>query len=197
MTDPKLSGDNPHFRSKFVPLDEVLAACVTPCLDAGLFVSQGVFGEYVVTTVHDASGSVVLGEYPVTANADPQKFMAGVTYAARKSLMLAFGFRGDEDDDGNTAAKPAEKPEAKAKAEADKPKPSVSVGRLKSIAALMKSVSYDKDDIAAVTAELFGEPVDSQHMTNAQADALVKHLTALMESRAAAVVSDLGAEEVE
>lgn len=108
MTDPKMSGSNPHFKSKFVPLDEVLTAVVEPCLAAGLFVSQGLEAGELVTSVHDDTDTAILGRYPISPNSDPQKFMAAVTYAARKSLMLAFSFRGDEDDDGNTAAKKPE-----------------------------------------------------------------------------------------
>lgn len=113
MKDPRKSGDNPHFRSKFVPRDEVLDAIMEPLLSQGLFLSQGIFDGNMVTTVTLGVTSMRLGEYPIAPNSDAQKYLAACTYASRGSLMLAFGLAGDEDDDGNTAAaKPAAKSEA-------------------------------------------------------------------------------------
>jgi hypothetical protein len=118
MKDPRMSGDNPHFRSKFVPRDEVLDV-VIPALSAeGVFLTQGAFGDRMVTSAHKGAESVVLGEYPLPQQSDPQKFLAACTYASRGSLMLAFALAGDADDDGNTAAEPEPEPEPQ-KASAD------------------------------------------------------------------------------
>lgn len=121
MKDPRLSGDNPHFRSKFVPRDEVLDVVVPVLLDEGILLSQGIFDGMLATTVHGHGESLVLGEYPLPPMTDPQKHLAACTYASRGSLMLAFALAGDPDDDGNAAsAKSEPKPDmAKMKAQFD------------------------------------------------------------------------------
>jgi hypothetical protein len=104
MADPRMTGSNPHFQSRFVPRDEVLDAVLPPLAESGVWLSQGVESAELVTTVHGHGESLVLGRYPLPAATDPQKFMAACTYASRGSLMLAFALAGDADDDGNTAS---------------------------------------------------------------------------------------------
>ena len=125
MKDPRLDGTNPHFGSRFVPRDAAIDAIVPAMLTAGVFLTQGVRVKdgacVLVTTAHMGDEWLELCEYPLTANADPQKFLAQCTYASRGSMMLVAMLAGDEDDDGNTAAKKepesAADPLAEAKAE--------------------------------------------------------------------------------
>lgn len=104
MADPRKSGENPHFGSKFVPRDAVLDVVVPALLEQGLWLSQGLLDGQLVTSVHDDTDTLDLGSWPVAPNSDPQRYMAATTYASRGSLMLAFALAGDEDDDGNAAA---------------------------------------------------------------------------------------------
>ena len=107
MKDPRMSGSNPHFKSKFVPRDQVLDAVVSPLLAAGVVLTQGIFDGMLATQVHGYGEVFTLGEYPLPDQSDPQKYLAACTYASRGSLMLAFALAGDDDDDGNTAARKA------------------------------------------------------------------------------------------
>ena len=107
MTDPKLAGTNPHFGSKFVPLDEALAVIVPALLDQDVLLWQGIDSGELVTTVRKGAEEAILCRYPIPAISDPQKYLAAVTYARRGSLMASFALAGDPDDDGNAAAKAA------------------------------------------------------------------------------------------
>lgn len=114
MTDPRLTGDNPHFRSKFVPRDEALDA-VVPVLNAnGIAFLQAPVGDengYGVRTIiaHESGEALDLGVLTVKpAKNDPQGAVAAITYASRTAVMQAFGRAGDPDDDGTTASKAAD-----------------------------------------------------------------------------------------
>lgn len=111
MKDPRLTGTNPHFKSKFVPRDEALdcilatanaeglAVCQPPCSS-----EQGV-GVRTILMHADSGESFDFGPFCVTpSKPDPQGEVAATTYASRTALMLIFGRAGDEDDDGNGAS---------------------------------------------------------------------------------------------
>ena len=124
IKDPARDGENPHFRSKYVQIDGLLAA-VRPILSKhGLSIVQSTGGNG-----QDISVSTMLmhksGEWIETdalmikpAKADPQGCMSAITYSRRYSLSAALGVAWDDDDDGNAASAP--KP-AKAKAKAKTP----------------------------------------------------------------------------
>jgi len=66
----------------------------------------------VTRVIHAATGEQIASTYPILAKdpADPQKLAAALTYARRYSLLSVFGLT-PEDDDGNTAARPASRPQ--------------------------------------------------------------------------------------
>lgn len=161
MPDPRLSGDNPHFRSKFVPRDEVIDAVVPLLLANGVFLTQGIVGEQFVTTVYGHGESMLLGAVPVPDITDPQKLLAWETYQSRGSLMQAFCLAGEPDDDGNTAAEP-EKDDAFGRLMASalengtKVKVAERLGTPKTLAdarkAYMKASAAEKKVLAAIAA---------------------------------------------
>lgn len=127
MDDPRLTGKNPAFKSKFVPRDEALD-CVVPVLNAhGIAFLQPPCsgdGEYGVRTVlvHESGEVLDLGAFTVKPQkSDPQGAVACCTYASRTAIMEAFGRAGDEDDDGATASQPASKPSAQTALESARP----------------------------------------------------------------------------
>lgn len=103
---------NPHFRSKYADLADVVAACREPFTRNGLcfyhHTGQGDDGWQMVTTlVHGASGSEISCAIPlIVQKNDMQGFKSATTYAKRIGLESVSGLA-PEDDDGNDAAKAA------------------------------------------------------------------------------------------
>lgn len=105
-------GDNPHFKSKFVPLDAVFEAIEGTLAEQGITVLQEGAprdnGVEVSTILLHKSGEWMqsYGTFmPARNAADPQAFGSANTYARRYDLMTTLGLSGDSDDDGNEAAR--------------------------------------------------------------------------------------------
>jgi hypothetical protein len=113
---PVKTSTNPHFKSKFSPLDEVLDT-VKPYLSKhGLTLNQfpcgatsGMVG--VATQVGHVSGQWMRCHFSlgITKN-DPQMACSGISYARRYAVLAALNLAA-EDDDGESATRP--KPEPK------------------------------------------------------------------------------------
>lgn len=121
VTNPKMTADNPYFKSKYAPLDEVLKV-VRPVLSKyGLSVTQEVFTnekkpDHVVvkTYIFHESGEFV--EYNPLVLPAFQKLRDGrtefnsqgagssITYAKRYHLQAVLGITADSDDDGEAQA---------------------------------------------------------------------------------------------
>lgn len=100
---------NPHFKSKYVPLDAVLDAIAEPLRNNGIAILQHTDIEdactVLVTRLVHESGEWIGGRYPVhPVKADPQGEGSALTYARRYALMALAGIA-PEDDDGNAAVK--------------------------------------------------------------------------------------------
>lgn len=108
VQNPYKSAKNPHFKSNFAPLDEILEQLRPIVAAEGLCLYQAIStkdGTHFVKTVVTDGANSVEGEYPiVVTKPDPQGFASGITYARRYSLMAMFAIAGDDDDDGNTAS---------------------------------------------------------------------------------------------
>ena len=114
VQNPKLTANNPHFKSKYAPLSEVLNTVRPILAKHGLSVSQDIgtnedkvicvttvfheSGEYYKSTPFVISGS--RGGKP----ADAQGFGAAASYAKRYQLQAVLGVAADEDDDGEYLA---------------------------------------------------------------------------------------------
>jgi ERF superfamily len=106
---PKKTAENPHFRSKYSPLEEIISTIKPHLAKNGLsfFQSTTTEGENICVTTLILHTS---GEFIET---DPLKLPMGkvtaqgagsaVTYARRYSLCAALGIAAEEDDDGNGA----------------------------------------------------------------------------------------------
>ena len=99
------SAINPHFRNRYVPLEELLQT-VVPILNKHNFVLLQ------SPTIHDdgqpaleyrllhVSGESVMNTMPLmSAKDDPQAQGSAITYARRYSLMSLLGLTADADDD--------------------------------------------------------------------------------------------------
>lgn len=106
---PKLQkdGENPHFRSSFITLDNLLAKVLPVLNKNGLMMMQGVTtldGQPALKTmITDGTDVVETTMLLMMKSNDPQGQGSAITYARRYSLMALLGLAAGEDDDGNAA----------------------------------------------------------------------------------------------
>ncbi|WP_137743827.1 ERF family protein [Robertmurraya siralis] len=113
VKQPEKSGENPHFKSKYVTLDGTVKAIHDCAPKHGLSYTQmpvsNENGVGVVTVIFHTSGQFI--EFDPFILPLEKKTAQGVgsatTYARRYSLSSAFGIVSDVDDDGNEAEKGA------------------------------------------------------------------------------------------
>ena len=136
---------NPHFKSKYADLGNVMDACL-PALNAvGIAVIQPTgedeFGRYVETRlIHGDSGEGLSCRVPLIVNKnDMHGYGSAVTYARRYGLMAMAGIA-PEDDDGNAAAAAAPRQQAPAKMTAD---------QFEKITDLIERTASDEDKLCA------------------------------------------------
>lgn len=109
MPSADKDGVNPHFRSKFATLANVMQTALPTLTKHGLSVTQFVSnldGQSAMTTIlMHTSGEYISATMPLllTKN-DPQGQGSAISYARRYGLMSAIGMVADEDDDGNAAS---------------------------------------------------------------------------------------------
>ncbi len=108
--------NNPHFRSKYADLGNVMDACLPALNEAGIALIQPTgedeYGRFVETIlIHGESGESLTCRVPlIVSKNDMQGYGSAVTYARRYGLMAMAGIA-PEDDDGNAAAKAPPKQE--------------------------------------------------------------------------------------
>ena len=110
LEQPLKNANNPFFKSKYVPLENVVDSITKASSKHGLsftqFPSSDENGNVTVgTMVMHESGEWI--EYdPIRlkpAKNDPQAVGSAITYAKRYALSAIFGITSDNDDDGNEA----------------------------------------------------------------------------------------------
>lgn len=105
------SGINPHFKNKYVPLEQLIPAILPILNKHGLVLLQmpsNIEGEPALTTAiyHAESGESVTSTMPLMlAKDDPQGQGSGITYARRYAAMGFLALVGDLDDDAEGAKK--------------------------------------------------------------------------------------------
>jgi ERF superfamily protein len=101
---------NPHFQSKFLSLEGLMAKVIPAANAAGLVISQSpttvdTFPALRTRIIHAESGEEIEDVMLLMpGKQDPQGQGSAITYARRYSLMAALGLVADEDDDGNGSA---------------------------------------------------------------------------------------------
>ncbi|MBD7984442.1 ERF family protein [Sporosarcina sp. Sa2YVA2] len=118
VKQPMKDKDNPFFKSKYVPLENVVEAITETAPKHGLSFLQYPVNQDervgIVTLLMHSSGEWIETE-PIFAKPgknDAQATGSVVTYLKRYSLSAVFGITSDEDDDGNNASQPTAKPKA-------------------------------------------------------------------------------------
>lgn len=109
VKQPEKSGENPHFRSKYVTIDGTVKAIHDCAPKYGLSYTQMPvttdYGVGVVTLIMHSSGEFIQMD-PFVLPMDKKTAQgagSAITYARRYSLSAAFGIVSDLDDDGNEA----------------------------------------------------------------------------------------------
>ncbi len=176
VKQPIKDKNNPFFKSKYVPLENVVEAIDEAATPHGLSYTQWALNDSdgrvgVATMLMHSSGEYIEFD-PVFMNAEkntPQGAGSLISYLKRYSLSAIFGITSDQDDDGNVASGKQAKSGPKARAK--------SIGTLKEeilkfselMQSLGKQVSVDD-----VQRQLGIN--DIQALTNAQISAFIKKL---------------------
>lgn len=100
---------NPHFKSKYIPLEEVIDKVVPLLNDKGIVLTQSV-GHWegnplLVTTLWDTESDEKLESASplILEKQTPQAVGSAITYMRRYSILSILGLVADEDDDANSA----------------------------------------------------------------------------------------------
>lgn len=111
--DPHKTASNPFFSSKYVPLEDLLAA-VRPVLNKhGIALTQWRVGKGLVTMLLHSSGQYIFGHAEMLiGKMDPQGMGSATTYERRYSASSALGVASDPDDDAEKAMSRNKAPEA-------------------------------------------------------------------------------------
>ncbi len=114
LKQPLKDANNPFFKSKYVPLENVVQVVDEAMMDTGLSYIQEIEdleeGYLRVDTIvlHESGEYMVIkGSKVKPVKNDPQSAGSATTYARRYSLSTAFGIASDPDDDGNGASQQA------------------------------------------------------------------------------------------
>jgi hypothetical protein len=103
MEHPKKTKTNPHFKSSYADLADVVNA-VRPALNAeGIAVIQRVEAGELVTEFR-RNGEVRDSRLPLNLDAKPQELGSQMTYWRRFGLAALAGVAAEDDDDGNAAS---------------------------------------------------------------------------------------------
>ena len=103
----KKDGKNPHFKSSYATLPQILSEVKPILSELGLTLLQPVSQGNVITVIYDGGNSIASSEIKLPEGLTPQQMGSAITYFRRYTLasLLALEI---EDDDGNAASqKPA------------------------------------------------------------------------------------------
>tara|TARA_S200002703_G_C3741672_1_gene228083 strand:- start:141 stop:635 length:495 start_codon:yes stop_codon:yes gene_type:complete len=108
LTSVPKSGVNPHFRSSYATLDDILKVALPVFGSAGIGITQWNTtterGVKVRTVIGHKAGASLSDEFELPCDTSkPQAVGSALTYARRYSLQSVLGIAGEEDDDGNVA----------------------------------------------------------------------------------------------
>ena len=98
---------NPHFRSKYAPLDTIVETVGPILAKHGLVWTTlpTVNNTLMYRLTHAPTGEALEGEMPLLlAKNDAQGFGSAITYARRYAMVAVLNLVADDDDDGNAAS---------------------------------------------------------------------------------------------
>lgn len=104
----KPTGFNPHFKSTYATLDDILTAVIPALISNGLYLSHvteaNEHGSRLVTRVTDEDGESLFTSISIPEFRDPQQLISYLTYTKRANISALLSLGGDLDDDGNMAS---------------------------------------------------------------------------------------------
>ena len=107
------SASNPHFKSRYLPLDGLVEAVAPALFKEGVLLMQGADPEddngvtLITRLIHAPSGQYVQNTVRVPMDkGTAQGAGSAITYARRYGLQALLGLVAEEDDDGNAASAP-------------------------------------------------------------------------------------------
>lgn len=98
------TADNPFFKSKYTPLEDILKK-LNPILDKeGLIIYHSSSGQSVDTRAVDTeSGEYIESHFTIKQDLKPQEIGSTITYGKRYNIGMIFNIITDEDDDANAS----------------------------------------------------------------------------------------------
>lgn len=97
-------GRNPHFKSSYVTLDNLLSVLLPMLEEEKLVAVHYLYENHLITEIKDIeSWESIKSSFHITQE-DPQKIGSAVSYWKRYSLGAIFNIITDVDDDGNSAS---------------------------------------------------------------------------------------------
>jgi hypothetical protein len=135
----KKASTNSHFNNKYADLAHVVEAVVPALNEAGVAVIQspacdGNLVSVTTALIHESGASVTGTLHLRPSKSDPQGVGSAITYARRYALLAMTG-AAPEDDDGNAASGPRDRPEPKR----HDPKPPTTAERADRLEATLKA----------------------------------------------------------
>lgn len=103
----KKGANNPFYKSKYAPLDEIISITKKPLADVGLVVTQLLIGDCgIITMLMHESGEYILSKTSMMpVDNKPQTIGSCITYMRRYAYQSILSLSiGDKDDDGNLAS---------------------------------------------------------------------------------------------
>ncbi|MBZ5203229.1 ERF family protein [Planomicrobium chinense] len=185
VKQPMKDKDNPFFKSKYVPLENVVEAITEISAKHGLsFIQSPTNSEDkvgVTTLLMHSSGEWIESEpiYAKPAKTDAQATGSVITYLKRYSLAAVFGITSDEDDDGNAASEPKGK-----KDETTAPNENtISAAQIKALGAkvgnIAKATGQDQAAVYASACKHFSINKATKDLTKAEASKVIDYLAKL------------------
>ena len=102
----KKAATNPHYKNKYMTLDDIVDATSEALASQGLVVINTIQNGELVTEITDGKGSIK-SFYPLKAeNKNDQQLGSALSYGRRYNLCCLLNIVADEDDDGNKASEP-------------------------------------------------------------------------------------------
>ena len=182
MTAVKKDATNPFYKSKYASLDTIWETIRKPLSENGLAITQtmGIYdttNSVLTTTLYHTSGEWVSGELLLNpVKNDPQGLGSAITYARRYSRSAILGLVSDDDDDANTATKPAQE----AKAPVETPQKSetidgITLPQTKKIHATAKEKGLSPESARSYMQKTF-KKLSTKELTKEEASTMIEFL---------------------
>lgn len=187
VNQPMKDANNPFFKSKYVPLENVVEAITETAPKHGLsFIQYPVNQELnvgIVTILLHSSGEYIQMEpiFAKPAKNDAQATGSVVTYLKRYSLSAVFGITSDEDDDGNSASQTPTKQQSAPKQQTSKPPSNLaSQAQRNAIGAKIKGIAekvgMEQVEVYKVAQDKLGIKKPTGQLTSSEASKVIEYL---------------------